>query len=54
MVTETRILAAAFPQAADAQAAVKDLTQHGFSEHDSSVLYTDTGHTMAAGLFRES
>ena len=50
MVAETRIIAAAFPQAWDAQAAVLVLRQHGFSEHDISVLYTDAGHTIRAGL----
>ena len=50
MVAETRIIAAAFPHASDAQAAVTALKQHGFSEHDISVLYTDAGHTIRAGL----
>jgi hypothetical protein len=50
MVAETRIIAAAFPQAADAQAAVQALQQRGFSEQDISVLYTDAGHTIRAGL----
>ena len=50
MVAETRIIAAAFPNAADAQAAVQELKQRGFSEHDISVLYTDAGHTIRAGL----
>lgn len=52
MVAEThiRIIAAAFPQARDAQAAVLELQRGGFSEHDLSVLYTDAGHTIRAGL----
>jgi len=50
MVAETRIIAAAFPNAQDAQAAVLALKQRGFSEHDISVLYTDAGHTIRAGL----
>lgn len=50
MVAETRIIAAAYPTATDAQAAVLALRQHGFSEHDISVLYTDAGHTIRAGL----
>ena len=50
MVAETRIIAAAFPNAADAQATVLGLQQHGFSQHDISVLYTDAGHTIRAGL----
>ncbi|HUZ00014.1 MAG TPA: hypothetical protein VMU89_06665 [Thermomicrobiaceae bacterium] len=50
MVTETRIIAAAYPEASDAQSAVMALRQHGFSEHDISVLYTDAGHTIRAGL----
>lgn len=52
MVAEThiRLVAAAYPQARDAQEAVRALRQHGFSEHDVSVLYTDAGHTVRAGL----
>lgn len=50
MVAETRIIAAAFPNAKDAQEAVLALQQRGFSEHDVSVLYTDAGHTVRAGL----
>jgi hypothetical protein len=50
MVTETRLIAAAYPNAADAQAAVLELRQRGLSEHDISVLYTDAGHTIKAGL----
>ncbi len=50
MVTETRIIAAAFPNAEDAQDAVLALKQRGFTDHDISVLYTDAGHTVRAGL----
>jgi hypothetical protein len=50
MVTETRIIAASYPNAADAQSAVEDLRFRGFPEHDISVVYTDTGHTVRAGL----
>lgn len=50
MVTETRIIGAAFPNTEDAQAAVQALRQHGFSEHDISVVYTDAGHTIRSGL----
>lgn len=50
MVAETRILAAAFPSASDAQAAVQDLRQHGFPERDISLVYTDAGHTIGEGL----
>lgn len=50
MVTETRIIGAAFPNTEDAQAAVQALRQHGFSEHDISVVYTDAGHSIRAGL----
>ena len=50
MVAEIRIIAAAFPQASDAQAAVRDLRHHGFTEQDISVVYTDAGHTIGAGL----
>jgi hypothetical protein len=38
MVAETRLIAAAFPNAQDAQAAVLALKQRGFTEHDISVL----------------
>ncbi len=50
MVAETRIIAAAFANPKDAQDAVLALRQRGFSEHDISVLYTDAGHTIRAGL----
>jgi hypothetical protein len=50
MVAETRIIAAAFPGAKEAQAAVLELEQRGFAEHDISVLYTDAGHTIRHGL----
>lgn len=50
MVAETRIIAAAFPGAQEAQAAVLELEQRGFAEHDISVLYTDAGHTIRHGL----
>jgi hypothetical protein len=40
MVAETPILAAALPNASDAQAAVQELRERGFSQHDISVLYT--------------
>src|SRR5271166_2489927 len=50
MVTETRIIAAAFPNAKDAQDAVLALKQGGFAEQDISLLYTDAGHTIRAGL----
>jgi hypothetical protein len=52
MVTQTdiRIVAATFPRAEDAQAAVQELQQRGFAEQDISVLYTDAGHTVRAGL----
>lgn len=52
MVAQTEILliAAAFAQPRDAQDAVTELKQGGFTEHDISVLYTDAGHTIRAGL----
>ncbi len=50
MVAETRMIAAAFPKASDAQAAVQDLRHHGFSEHEISMVYTDAGHNIRAGL----
>src|SRR5258708_12930438 len=50
MVAQTWLEAATYPQAADAQAAVAELKREGFDERDISVLYTDTGHTIQAGL----
>ncbi len=50
MVAETLIIAAAFPQASDAQAAVQDPQRHGFSEHEISMVYTNAGHNVRAGL----
>jgi len=50
MVAETRLIAAAFPNTRDAQEAVMNLRLHGFPEQDISVLYTDAGHTIRAGL----
>jgi hypothetical protein len=49
MVTEMWLEAAAFPNPADAQAAVNELLNNGFDEHLISVVYTDTGHTIKAG-----
>ncbi len=50
MVAQTWLEAATYPQATDAQAAVAELKREGFEEQDISVLYTDTGHTIRAGL----
>jgi hypothetical protein len=50
MVAQTWLEAATYPQAADAQAAVAELKREGFEEQDISVLYTDTGHAIQAGL----
>ena len=50
MVAQTWLEAATYPQAADAQAAVAALKREGFEEQDISVLYTDTGHTIQAGI----
>jgi len=50
MVAETRILAAAYPNHADAQAAVAELREAGFAEEAISILYTDAGHLITAGL----
>lgn len=50
MVAQTWLEAASYPQATDAQAAVRELRREGFEEQDISVLYTDTGHTIQAGM----
>ena len=50
MVAQTWLEAATYPNAEDAQAAVADLRREGFSEQDISVLYTDAGHTIQAGM----
>ena len=50
MVAQTWLEAATFPQAADAQDAVAELRREGFEESDISVVYTDAGHTIQAGI----
>jgi hypothetical protein len=50
MVAETRLVAAAYPIHADAQAVVKELRDEGLGESDISVVYTDAGHQIGAGL----
>ena len=50
MVAQTWLEAATYPQAIDAQAAVAELKREGFDEQDISVLYTDAGHTIRAGM----
>jgi len=50
MVTQTWLEAAAYPNPDDAQAAVDDLKKNGFDESLISIVYTDAGHTIKAGL----
>ncbi|HLH72722.1 MAG TPA: hypothetical protein VKX96_05505 [Chloroflexota bacterium] len=50
MVAETRIVAAAYPHHGDAQAAVRELRDAGFPEDAISIIYTDPGHLIKAGL----
>lgn len=50
MVAQTWLEAASYPKADDAQAAVRDLESLGLSQQDISVLYTDTGHNVKAGI----
>jgi hypothetical protein len=50
MVTQIWLEAAAFPDPQDAQAAVNELKSNGFDEDSISVIYTDTSHTVKAGL----
>ena len=50
MVSQTWLEAAAFPNPTDAQAAVNELRSNGFDEDQISIVYTDRGHTIKAGL----
>lgn len=50
MVAQTWLEAATYAQPSDAQAAVAELRRQGFTEQDTSVLYTDTGHAVKAGM----
>lgn len=50
MVAQTWLEAATYPQGSDAQAAVADLKREGFTEQEISVIYTDAGHTIRAGM----
>ena len=50
MVMETRLIAAAYPVPEDAQSTVGDLRQAGLTESDISVVYTDPGHLVKAGI----
>lgn len=50
MVAQTWLEAATYPNTADAQAAVEELKRAGFGEHEISVIYTDPGHTIQAGM----
>ena len=50
MVAQTWLEAATYAQPSDAQATVAELRRQGFTEQDISVLYTDTGHTIKAGM----
>jgi hypothetical protein len=50
MVAQTWLIAATYPDETDAQAAVAELKREGFGEQDISVVYTDAGHTIQAGM----
>src|ERR1700676_2812352 len=50
MVAQTWLEAATYAQPTDAQLVVADLRREGFAEQDISVIYTDTGHTVRAGM----
>jgi hypothetical protein len=50
MVAQTWLEAATYPNQADAQAAVADLKRAGFREDQISIIYTDAGHTIQAGM----
>ena len=48
--TESMLVAAAFPNKADAEAAVKELGEAGFGEGSISLVYTDPGTVVKEGL----
>jgi hypothetical protein len=50
VVAQAWLEAAAYPNPEDAQAAVTDLRAHGFDEDQISIIYTDAGHNIKAGL----
>ncbi len=50
MVAQTWLEAATYENPTEAQAAVRELKQVGFTEQDISVIYTDAGHTIRAGM----
>jgi hypothetical protein len=50
MVAQTWLEAATYAQQTDAQAAVAHLRREGFTEQDISVIYTDAGHAVKAGM----
>ena len=50
MVAETRLVAAAYPVHADAQTVVRELRESGIEESEISIVYTDAGHQIGAGL----
>jgi hypothetical protein len=50
MVAQTWLEAATYPNPKDAQAAVADLKRAGFGENQISIIYTDAGHTVEAGM----
>ena len=50
MVAQTWLEAATYPDETDAQAAVAELKREGFGEQEISVVYTDAGHTVQAGM----
>jgi hypothetical protein len=50
MVAQTWLEAATYSDETDAQAAVAELRREGFGEQDISVIYTDAGHTVEAGM----
>ncbi len=48
--TESALVAAAFPNKADAEAAVKELGDAGFGQGSISLVYTDPGTVVKEGL----
>ena len=50
MVAQVWLEAATYPNPADAQETVAELRREGFGEQEISVIYTDAGHTIQAGM----
>jgi hypothetical protein len=52
MTSESILVAAAFPEPSNAEAAVKELGEKGFGQGDVSLMYTDKGNVVKEGLLQ--